>query len=116
MILDRGQGVVCGGSSGVLVVDIVLVFEVLEAPAPIEISPGSSKGSCWARRGVLPSLRGSRGTHLHGTRDRGKFSSLLPSVSPDAGVKRLGSESGMISGDPVGEGEGKGLSIHLQDE
>ena len=43
-------------------------------------------------------------------------SSLLPSVSQDAGVELLGSESGMISGDLVGEGEGEGLSIHMHDE
>ena len=41
-------------------------------------------------------------------------SSLLPSFSPDAGAKLLGSESGISSGEPLGEGNG--FSIHLQDE
>ena len=45
-------------------------------------------------------------------------SSLLPSISPDAEVRLLllGSESRMIPGDPVGENEGIGFSIHLHDE
>ena len=68
---DRRQDVVRGGLLSRLVV--VAVVEVLEALAPVRVSPSATGGSDRARFEVLPSVRGSRGTDLHGTRDRGKF-------------------------------------------
>ena len=45
---------------------------------------------------------------------KARSSSLLSKISADAEVELVGSESGMMSGEP-GRGEAPGLSIHLHE-
>ena len=64
---------------------------------------------------AVPSLLGDPGEPtctVLGTEARS--SSLLPKISADAEVELVGSESGLMSGEP-GKGEASGLSIHLHE-
>ena len=99
-----------------VVVIVVLVVEILEAPAPIDVAPGSSRGPEGARKWVLLLVRCSKGTNVHGTRDRGKVffaaANVLVRCGGRAARLRVRDEVGRHLGG--GKGEGLGLSIHLQ--